>query len=119
MVPEKFTMQAGRILRFQVHRRRGRITKLGSEVSPFDVELIDHGGGYAHPDVEFLEHVVVNQCQTNILVATALAALRVHLSQEIQPGAIGSLRGSGLFRLGRVFPCPGHIGVCVPNRLIT
>ena len=72
----------------EVHRAGRPVAELRTEVTEFRLEGGDDCGTAAEPGIEFLEGVVVDQIELDILVAAALARLYFGFTKEIQFGAL-------------------------------
>src|SRR5439155_8264199 len=84
-------------------QRAGRlVTERGTEVTGFRLEDAGDGSTAAEADIEFLEGVVVDQIELDILVAAAFARLYFGFTNKIQFGAlvIGRCLGRGRLRGG-------------------
>jgi hypothetical protein len=88
--------------------RLRRVAELSAEVAARGRELAHDGRRRAEPHVEFLQHVVVDQVELDVLVAPTLAHSRVGLAEQVKLRAllVGVGRfdffGSGLLRRGRL-----------------
>ena len=65
----------------------GVVAKLGAEVFPLGTELGDDRRVGAEPDIEFLEGIVVDEIELDVLVAPALAGCRIGCAQQVEFGA--------------------------------
>ena len=94
-----------------VHRSGRRVAELRPEVAPLGIEFLDDRGRDAKPRVQFLERVVVDQVELDVLVASALTRGGIGAAEQVELGAPtlvacwfdGFLDGYGLgsgFRLG-------------------
>src|SRR3989475_11488745 len=93
----------------EVHRSGRLVAEFRTEVTEFRLEGGGDGGTAAEPGIEFLEGVVVDQIELDILVAAAFARLYFGFTKEIQFGALviggggggggvgGGLRGALVF----------------------
>ena len=70
--------------------RRGRLAVLRAEVATIVSELRNDRGGRSKADVEFLEGVVVDQIELDILVAATLPCFGRGFAQQIHLGAVRS-----------------------------
>src|SRR5438034_8534269 len=94
----------------EVHRSGRLVAELRTEVTEFRLEDAGDGSTAAEAGIEFLEGVVVDQIELDILVAAAFARLYFGFTNEIQFGALvigGCLRRG---RLGRDFGRPQLFG---------
>src|SRR5437867_9332957 len=94
----------------EVHRSGRLVAELRTEVTEFRLEDAGDGSTAAEADIEFLEGVVVDQIELDILVAAAFSRLYFGFTNKIQFGALviggclrrGRLRrgfgGAGVFR---------------------
>ena len=71
---------------------RGWSPELGAEVAAVRLERLDDGGGSAQPNVQFLEGVVVDQIELNVLIPPALTRGSVFLAEQIQLKALPIFR---------------------------
>ena len=82
----------------EVHRSGRLVAEFRTEVTEFRLEGGGDGGTAAEPGIEFLEGVVVDQIELDILVAAAFARLYFGFTKEIQ---FGALVIGGCWRRGR------------------
>ena len=71
-----------------MHRSGWLVAEFRTEVTKFRLEGGDGGGTAAQAGIEFLERVVVDQIELDILVAAAFARLHFRFTKEIQFGAL-------------------------------
>ena len=71
-----------------MHRSGRLVAELRTEVTEFRLEDAGDGSTAAEADIEFLEGVVVDQIELDILVAAAFARLYFGFTKEIQFGAL-------------------------------
>src|SRR2546425_9639000 len=88
----------------EVHRSGRLVAELRTEVTEFRLEDAGDGSTAAEAGIEFLEGVVVDQIELDILVAAAFARLYFGFTNKIQFGAL-VIRWR--FKRGRL---PGGVG---------
>ena len=95
----------------QVQARRRCPTVFQSEVRLLGLEAPDDCGSCSHAPQQFLQYVVVDQGEPNVLVPLSLAGLGIHFSQQVEPGALAFIPCA--YRDNRFGPSggPGVIGV--------
>ena len=77
----------------QMQGALGLPAEFRSPIALIDLVVLDDGGRRAHALCQLPEYVVVNQRETDVLVAAALAAGAVDFTQQVEAGAVGrSLR---------------------------
>ena len=81
-------MEAAATSRRRMHRGSGRLPILGTEIAPVDGKLADKRRGRAQADVKFLERVVVDKVELDILVAAALAGFGGCFPQQVDARAL-------------------------------
>ena len=75
---------------------------LTEEIEPKDIDFAlcvspelyatDNGCGGSHSDIKFLEHSVVDECDADVFVASALTGRGIELPQQVQLGSAGGLK---------------------------
>ena len=81
-------MEAGHPSRRGMHRRGRGLAVLGTEVTAVDSEFGNDRGGRAEADVEFLQCVVIDEIELNVLVAAALAGCGGRFAEEVDRGPL-------------------------------
>src|SRR6266436_8764424 len=93
-VSEKKTAMevAGLLARIEMNERYGVVAKLRAKVFALGLKLGDDCCVCAEPKVEFLESIVIDEIELQILVAPALAGGRVGCAEKIELGAFAVSR---------------------------